>query len=291
MRMREKFYLRAYWWMIFMLLAAACPAAAQDRPLLSPDADIVPPGTLRVEAGFDFLQDVSYPLSGLSGDQTNLGVLDLRLGLGKIVEGELTGTVQSFLQIDSQGTSYVGLALPSANSTHDVGDFSLLTKIRILDEGDRHPALAFRFGVTMPNTNQALGIGNNSINVLSDAIMERHFGRLETYGSIGLAILTAPNAKTSQNDEARYGLAASYPLTKSLNLVSEVAGQQNTRPFGPSLVGTESRGQGRLGVQLVVGGFEWDAAAIAGIYRNDPHTGLTFGVSHDFQVFNRARTQ
>ena len=289
--MRVHSYCWAYLWMILLLPVAAFPARAQNRPLLSPDAEIVSPGTLRVQVGFDFLQRVSYPLSGLSGDQSNLGVVDLRLGLGKIVEGEFTGTARSFLQINSRGPSFVGLALPSANSTNDTGDFSLLTKIHILDEGERRPAMAFRFGVTMPNSNQARGIGNNSTNVLADAVVERHFGRLEAFGSVGLAILTAPNAKTTQNDELRYGLGASYPLTRSIHLVAEGAGQQSTRKIGPPLVGTESRGQGRLGVQIVVSGFTWDAAAIAGIYRNDPHTGFTFGVSHDFQVFGRARTQ
>jgi len=272
----------------FLVLAGASAARAQDRPLLSPDADTVPAGTLRGQVGFDFLQHITYPLSGLEGDQTNVGDLDLRLGLAKIVEVELNGIGQQFLQIDRQGPSFVALALPSATSTSDVGDFSLFTKIHIADETGIRPAFAFRFGFTMPNTNQARGVGNNATNVMAEGIAERHLGKLKTFGSLGLAILTAPNQKFTQNDELVYGLDAVYPVTKAVNLVAEAAGQYSTRSITPELVGTDSRGQGRLGVQVLAGGFQWDAALIAGIDRNDPHTGFTFGVSHDFHLFGSA---
>ncbi len=55
--------------LILLPLAMAPHTRAQDRPFLSPDADTVPTGTLRVQAGLDFLEHVSYPLSGLEGDQ------------------------------------------------------------------------------------------------------------------------------------------------------------------------------------------------------------------------------
>ncbi len=272
-------------------LAGAYPAFAQDRPFQSPDSEIVPPGVLRVEAGFDFLQHVSYPLSGLEGDQTNLGVIDLRLGLGKIVEVELTGPIREYLQIQSHGTSLIPLALPSADSTNDTGDFSLLTKIRIAGEAARRPELAFRFGLTLPNTNQARGIGNNSTNVSAEAIAEKHFRRLMAFGSAGLAIMTAPNEKFTQNDEILFGAGAAYPVGDRVKVVAEVAGRDSTRAITAALAGTESRGQGRLGLQIAVGGFNWDVAAVAGIYRNDPRTGFTFGVSRDFRLFDRAKTQ
>lgn len=273
------------------LLAVSCTAFAQDRPFQSPDAEIVPAGTLRVAVGFDFLQHVSYPLSGLVGDQTNIGVIDLRLGLGKIVEVEVTGPVREFLEIHSRGTSLVPLALPSVDSTNDTGDFSLLTKIRISGEGGRRPSTAFRFGFTMPNTNQARGIGNNATNILAETIAEKHFGRLIAFGSAGLAILTAPNEKFSQNDEISYGVGAIYPLASRIKLVAGIAGRYSTRGTSAAIAGTESRGQGRLGVQIAAGGFNWDVAGIVGVHRNDPRTGFTFGVSHDFRLFDRAKTQ
>jgi hypothetical protein len=273
------------------ILSVTASASAQNRPFIGPDPEIVAPGDLRVEAGFDFLQHVSYPLSGLSGDQTNVGVVDLRLGLAKMVEVQLTGNAREFLQIKHAAPSLVPLALPHVDSTSDTGDFSLLTKIRIAGEDRARPAFAFRFGFTMPNTNQARGLGNNAIDVSAEVIAGKHFGRLATFGSAGLAILTAPNEAFTQNDEILYGVGAGYPIWKQVKVVAEVAGRHSTRKITPALAGTESRGQGRLGVQIVTGGLTWDAAAIAGIYRNDPHTGFTVGVSHDFHIFGGKKAE
>jgi hypothetical protein len=276
-------------WYVVALFFAAPLCFAQNRPLVNPDAEIVPAGTLRVQVGFDFLQGVSYPLSGLSGDQTNLGVLDARLGLGRIVEVQLTGAIQDFLQVDQRDTPLVPLNLTGNNSTRDTGDYSLLTKVRLLSERGWRPAAAFRFGVTLPNTNQGRGIGNNVTNFTSEAILEHHVGKLRAFGSMGLAILSAPLSPDEQNDELLYGVGLTYPLTRRVSVVGGVAGRYSTRPVGTSLAGTESRAQGRFGVRILAGGFWWDAAGIAGVYPNDPRSGFTFGVSRDFRLFDRAR--
>lgn len=279
--------LRRLGWLVLLLCFAAPVCPAQNRPLLNPDAEIVPAGTLRLQVGFDFLQGVRYPLSGLTGDQTNLGVLDARLGLGRIVEVELTGAIQEFLQVDQRGAPLVPLQLTGVNSTRDTGDYSLLTKIRLLDERGWRPAAAFRFGVTLPNTNQSRGIGNNVTNFSSEAILEHRIANVRAFGSVGLAILSAPISPHTQNDELLYGVGLSYALTRRISVVGGIAGRYSPRAVDTNLAGTESRGQGRFGVQVMAGGFRWDAAGIAGINSNDPRSGFTFGISRDFHVFNR----
>jgi hypothetical protein len=274
----------------FLVLSAPRPAAAQDLPLQTADAEVMAPGMVRAQIGFDFLQDESFPLSGLSGDMTNLGVINMRTGLGSIVEIQVQGMIQEFLSIKQQGTSFVALNLPSSNSTSDVGDFSFYTKILLFKEGGRIPAFAFRFGYEMPNTNQARGIGNNATNIFAEWIAEKHFGKLAVFGDLGLGILTSPNALYSQNDELLYGLAFHYGLNKRVALVGEVNGRYSPRKLIPALYGTESRGQGRFGVEVNAGGMMWDLAAIGGLDKYDPHTGFTFGVSKDFQLFDRNKT-
>jgi hypothetical protein len=273
------------------LLIVANSAAAQDRPLQTADAEVVAPGSMRAEVGFDFLQDVTFPLSGLSGDLTNVSTVNIRTGIGKIVEIQVQGMIQEFLSIKQQGASFVTLDLPNSNSTHDIGDFSLWTKILILSEEGRRPAVAFRFGFEMPNSNQTKGIGNNATNIYSEAILERHFGKLTAFGDLGIAILTSPNALYSQNDELMYGAAFRYALNKRASLVGEVAGMYTPRKLTPALFGTESRGEGRLGVQIMAGGMIWDFAGIAGLTKNDPRTGFTFGVSKEIRLFDRTKIQ
>jgi hypothetical protein len=264
---------------------------AQDRPLQTADAEIVAPGSMRAEVGFDFLQDVTFPLSGLSGDLTNVSAVNIRTGIGKIVEIQVQGMIQEFLSIKQQGASFVTLDLPNSNSTHDIGDFSLWTKILLLSEEGRRPAVAFRFGFEMPNSNQTKGIGNNATNIYSEAILERHFGKITAFGDLGIAILTSPNALYSQNDELMYGAAFRYALNKRASLVGEVAGMYSPRKLTPALFGTESRGEGRLGVQIMAGGMIWDFAGIAGLTKNDPRTGFTFGVSKEIRLFDRTKIQ
>jgi hypothetical protein len=268
------------------LCIASSSARAQDHPLQTADAEVIAPGSVRAQIGFDFLQDANFPLSGLSGDLTNVGTVNIRMGVGKIVEIQIQGMVQEFLSIKNHGASFVELNLPGTNSTHDIGDFSMWTKIHLLDESGKRPSLAMRFGYGMPNSNQSRGIGPNATNVYGEAIIEKHFGRLAVFGDLGLAILTSPNVLYSQNDEILYGAAFRYPFNRRFTLVGEVNGRQSTRTIVPALVGTESHGQGRLGLQIFANGMYFDFAAIAGLTKNDPRTGFTVGVSKDFQLFN-----
>src|SRR5882762_2440941 len=129
------------------LCVFASASHAQDRPLCTTDVETVPAGDVRAEVGFDFLQDVGFPLSGLRGDETSVGVLNLRMGISKIAEIEIEGAIQNFMDVKSQGVSFVpNLKLTGVNSTHDTGDFVLSTKIRFFQPSGKRPGLAFRFG-------------------------------------------------------------------------------------------------------------------------------------------------
>jgi hypothetical protein len=101
-----------------------------------------------------------------------------------------------------------------------------------------------------------------------------------------VAILQAPAANFTQNDVLTFGAGFSLAAHRRVNMVGEVAGFHSTRTISPGLVGTESRSQGRFGLQIFAGGFQWDVAGIAGITRNSPRTGFTFGISRDFRWFD-----
>jgi hypothetical protein len=272
----------------FLLLAQlfVISVAAQDRPLQTPDTQTVPAGTLRAEVGFDFLQGINFPVSGLTGDLTSVANLDLRMGVGRIVEVQLEGAVQNFLDVKHQVPGITPIVLTALNSTHDVGDFSLYTKVRIWSESPRRPALAIRFGYMIPNSNQARGISTNTTNIFASLILQKHFWRLNTFGTAGVAILQAPGGTFSQNDVLTYGAAFIFPLHKRVNLAGEVYGRYNSRKITPVLTGTESRAQARGGFQIFAGGFQWDVAGIAGLTKRDASSGFTFGLSRDVRLFD-----
>src|SRR4029077_7653271 len=260
--------------------------SAQNRPLRPVDSETIPAGTLRTEIGFDFLQDVGFPLSGLRGDETSVGVVDLRMGVGRIAEIEVEGSIQNFLDVKSQGTSFVpNLSLTGVNSTHDTGDFTLATKVRLLKNDGLRPALAFKFGFVMPNSNQARGIGTNTTNVFAMIALQEQIQKLSVFGNLGIEILEAPNALFTQNDVLIYGGAFKYPIHRRINVVGEVNGLYSSRSVNDALVGTQSTGHARLGLQIVAGGFTWDLAGIRGLNKYDARSGFSFGLSKDFHLF------
>lgn len=275
-----------------VLVLSSSALVAQERPLRTTDAETVPAGDLRVQVGFDFLQDVNFPLSGLRGDETSVGVIDLRAGISKIAEIEVAGAIQNFLDVKSQGASFVpNLQLTGVNSTHDTGDFSLATKIRFFKPSGKKPGLAFKFGFIMPNSNQARGIGTNTTNVFALIALEEQIKKLKLLGDLGIEILQAPNALFTQNDVLVYGAGFSYPVHRRVNVVGEVNGLYADRTINNALLGTQSTGQARFGLQINAGGFTWDLAGIRGINKNDPRSGFTFGVTKDFHLFDYKRIE
>jgi hypothetical protein len=274
-----------------LLYSSASSVSAQQRPLRSPDAEVLPPGTMRFQVGFDFLQDVEYPLSGLSGDLTSVAVLGFRTSVGRMVELQMEGAVRSFLSVSRQVPSFVSPQLTTSNSTNDFGDISIFTKVRLWSEGARRPAFAFRFGYQMPTTNQVRGIGTNTSNLFTEVILQKHIGKLNLFGSIGVGILESPTANFTQNDVFLYGFGFLYPVHRRVNLLAEVYGRHSTRAISTDLLGTESRGQARFGLQILAGGFQWDFAGIAGLTNQSPRSGFTFGLSRDVRLFDYDRVK
>lgn len=270
------------------IISSAIFAFAQQRPLLTEDVDTTPEGAVRVSAGVDFLQNVKYPLSGLRGDQTSVGDIRISVGFSKNVEFQIEGTIQNFVAINS-ATSPSPIPLDVVgNSTNDTGDFTISTKIKLRNETDRLPAIGLKVGFQMPNTNQARGIGTNQINVFGKILAQKKFGsrnkanvsKVNLFGNIGLGIMTAPLERFTQNDVLLYGFAGIYRLTDRVNLVSEVNGRLSTRS-GDAPLGTESIGQFRVGTQIKASGLKFDTAAIFGLTKFSPRTGLTFGVTYE----------
>ena len=270
---------------LFVLVAGfVSRVQAQQRPLLTEDVDIIPPGTIRIEAGLDFLQDARFPVSGITGDLTRVGVIGINFGMGPNVEFQIEGVAQNVLSINSRGPSAIPLnLLPGANSSNDTGDFTLSAKFKLRNETRRGPSLGFRFGVQLPNSSQGTGIGLNQTNAFGSLLIGKRFGRdgrLNTFANVGIAILTAPTELFSQNDVITYGLAGIYRINRQFAIAAEVNGRANTRP-GNGPLGTESQSEARLGMQIRASGLRFDFAGIKGLTSFTHNSGFTVGVTYD----------
>lgn len=264
--------------------AFASLAQAQQRPLITEDVDIIPPGSLRLELGIDFTQRNRFPISGLNGDLTKVGVIGVSIGLSPNVELQIEGVAQNFLSINSFGTSQIPLNVDTrANSTNDTGDFTIWTKIKLRNETKRAPSLGFRVGVGLPSSNQARGIGVNQVNAYGMVLFGKKFGdngRVNAFGNLGIGILTSPLERFSQNDVLLYGLASIIRVNKKFNIAAEINGRANTRS-GTAPLGTEPYSEFRLGAQIKTSGLRFDVAGIAGLTKFSPRSGITFGVTYD----------
>ena len=271
--------------LIFVLLVCfAVLTQAQQRPLITEDVDIIRPGSIRIEAGIDFMQGAKYTVSGIRGDLTRVGVIGINFGMGPNVEFQIEGVAQNYVSINSRGVSAIPLELaPGINSTNDTGDFTLAAKFKLRNETRRGPSLGFRFGVQLPNSNEARGIGLNATNAFGSVLVGKKFGRdgrLNTFGNLGIAILTAPTELFTQNDVLTYGVAGIFRINKQFSVAGEVNGRANTRP-GNGPLGTESQAEARLGMQIRASGLRFDFAGIKGLTTFSPNSGFTVGVTYD----------
>lgn len=272
------------------ILVLSIAAFAQQRPLITEDIDTTPPGTVNIAVGTDFIQNAKFPLSGLKGDLTRVGDIRIRTGYSSNVEVQIEGVVQNFLAINSQsGNPAIPLNI-DGNSTNDFGDIMTSVKIRLRNETENLPAFGFKFGFQMPNSDEKRGIGTNQINIFTKLIAQKTFGKtqgkdpkLKVFGNIGLGIMTAPLERFSQNDVLLYGFAGIYRVTDSVNIASEVNGQISTQN-GPAPIGTESQGQFRIGTQIKASNLRFDTAAIFGLNKFSPRTGVTFGITYQSPV-------
>jgi hypothetical protein len=276
---------------IAFCLALAAAAKAQQRPLITDDIDITPPGSVSLGVGVDFLQNVKFPLSGLNGDLTRIADIRLRQGFASNVEVQIEGALRNYLAINSQTLPGPIPLNINGNSTSDFDDYTISTKIKLRNETGKLPAFGIKFGFQMPNTDQARGIGTNQINIFTKFIVQKKFGvaagrspKANIYGNLGLGIMTAPLSQFSQNDVLLYGLAGIFRINDRINLASEINGRVNTRS-GDAPLGTESMSQFRVGAQIKASGLRFDTAAIFGIGRFSPRSGVTFGVTYESPAF------
>lgn len=277
------------------MLASALGLSAQQRPLLTDDIDVTPAGSIEIGTGVEFLQNAKFPLSGLTGDLTRLGDIRLRTGFAPNVELQIEGTLQNFVAINNRTPSSIPLTVVG-NSTNDFDDITVSAKVKLRNETKNLPAIGLKFGFQLPNTDQAKGIGTNQINIFSKIIVQKKFGsvlnrtsKLNLFGNVGLGIMTAPLASFTQNDVLLYGIAGIYRVTGRINVVSEINGRANTRGGGAPL-GTESISQFRLGTQIKASGLRFDTAAVIGLTRYSPRSGIIFGVTYlSPSIFTPAR--
>jgi len=276
---------RLGWMTLVAGLLLSSPVAAQQRPLLTEDPEVVGSGLVLIEGGFDYGRDILYPVSGLKGNLLRLPILGVSVGLGPIVELQLDGGPYNKLSITNRLQAPLsGAVTATGDSTHDVEDLVVATKIRLVAETPSHPAFGVRFATRLPNASQESGIGLNTTDFHGQLLVGKTVQSIRIVGNFGLGILADPTNATNQNDVLDYGASVARAVKEGVEVVGEINGRWSTRSGTPP-PGTESRAAIRLGGRLTRGTVRLDAGIILGMTSYDPSFGFTVGATYVFKAF------
>jgi hypothetical protein len=269
---------------LMAVLSVAAGASAQQRPLVTEDPETIGAGLVLIEAGFDHQRAVFYPVSGLEGNLLRLPTLGVSFGLGPSAELQFDGGIYNRLSVTSRQAAPLSRELDfTGNTTSDVEDITVATKIRLAAERAGRPSIGVRFATRLPNAGNESGLGLDTTDFYVSFLIGKTVRSVRLVGNAGLGILGQPTDGHSQNDVLMYGLSLARAVQEGVELVGEINGRLDTREGEPP-PGTENRGTLRGGARVTRGTVRFDGAVIVGLTSRDTSFGVTAGLTWVFRV-------
>ena len=266
-------------------LLVAAPADAQQRPLVTEDPQTVGAGQVLIETGVDWMQGVTFPISGLRGDLVSGPTIGLSVGVGPIAEIQIDGSPYRQLRITERREAPLSAVLSlNGATTSAVDDFVIATKLRLLNEGRGRPAIGLRFATRLPNASNESGLGQDTTDFFASFLFGKTVARVRLVANAGVAIVGDPVVAARQEDLLTFGMSLAGRLGRGVELVSEYNGRMNLAASSP-VPGTENRGVARAGLRFSRGSLRLDAAALMGATSTDLDLGATAGLTWVFRAF------
>ena len=268
------------------VLSIASGADAQQRPLTTEDPETIGSGRVLLEAGLDYARGAEYPVSGLEGQLFRFPLIGVSFGLSSIAELQIDGGLYNRLSISSRNDApLASMVTATGDSTSSVEDFVIGTKVRLVPEGEAHPAIGFRFATRLPNASNESGIGLDTTDFFASLLFGKTVRSIRVVGNGGLGILADPTRGDRQNDVLTYGMSMARAVTNAAELVGEINGRLDVRDGEPP-PGTGSRGVFRLGARYTLGSWRGDASLAFGLTSSDPNVGFGVGFTYVFNAFS-----
>ncbi|HTX19599.1 MAG TPA: hypothetical protein VMG34_13165 [Bacteroidota bacterium] len=262
------------------LLCTAIPLHSQQYPINTETPTILPAGMSRAEIGVGHYFDQPFPLSGLEGTLTKLGILRFGFSYDGNVELQFDGTLLDILQVTSREPAFNSAIATTNNVTGDIGDFTLWTKFKLLSEYSHPVSLAIRFGVELPNASNESGLGIDEFDFYSSFLLEKHLSGIRFVLNAGLGILGDPTKLSEQHDTFIYGAGIYTPLAPTCNLVLEAAGRT-----GHQGIGVYRLANAKAGGDTEAWGVKWRLLGVLSFSRADNSRGAELDVGYDFRLF------
>ena len=270
---------------VLAVSAFAGSAFAQQRPLVTEDPEPIGAGRVLIEGGLDVAHDYQNPVSGLKGNLLSVPTIGISIGLSSIAELQIDGSVYNRLNISSRNPNapLASLLTVTGDSTHDVSNAVVATKIRMLAETASRPAVGIRFATKLPNASNEKGIDLDTIDFSGTLLIAKTVQSVRVVGNLGAGILTNPASGIGQNDVLLYGLSFARAVTQAAEIVGELNGRASMR--SSAIPGTESRAVMKLGGRFTRGPVRLDAGVFFGLTTIDPTIGFTAGFTYVFNAF------
>jgi hypothetical protein len=266
-------------------ILAARSATAQQRPLVTEDPEPIGAGRILIEGGLDYSTDQVYPVSGLQGDLLRVANVGVSVGISSIAEFQIDGGFYNRLKISQRTTGpLTGLLTVTGDETHDVEDFVVATKIRLLPESAKHPAFALRFATKLPNGENEHGISLDTTDFTASLLGAKTVQSVRLVGNVGVGILSDPTSGDRQNDVLVYGASFARAITDRAEFVGEINGRWSTRSGG-AFPGTETRSVLNVGGRYTRGSIRFDGSVFFGLTTLDPTIGVGAGFTYVLNAF------
>jgi hypothetical protein len=267
-------------------LASTRPAAAQQRPLITEDPEPIGEGRVLIEGGLDYAHEQTYRVSGLQGNLWRVPTIGVSVGISPIAEIQIDGGFYNRLTITNRDSAapLASALTVTGNSTHDVEDIVIGTKIRLVSEAPGRPAVGIRFATKLPNASNEKGLGTDTTDFFTSMLIAKTVQSVRVVGNLGFAILADPTRGDRQNDVVTFGLSFARAVTQQVEFVGETNGRKSVRRGDP-FPGTESRGLLKIGTRYTHASLRLDAGLLVGMTSNDPTVGFTTGFTYVFNAF------
>jgi hypothetical protein len=270
---------------VLVACALAAPAAAQQRPLVTEDPETIGGGRLLVEVGADYVRDIFLPASGFTGNIVKVPTVGVSVGLSSIAELQVDGALYQRMAITDKQPAPFGYKLRvEGDTTSDVDDLTIATKLKIVSERERRPSFGLRLATKLPNASNETGLGLDTLDFSATVLAAKTRGSTRYVANLGLAMLGDPLRGDRQFDVMIYGVSAAHALREGLEVVGEVHGHFQWAWDYPA-PGAESKATFRGGVRYTRGAGRIDAGLLVGTTSRDPGVGLTVGYTHVFDAF------
>lgn len=269
-----------------VLVGAAVPAIAQQRPLQTEDPETIGSGRILLELGADYKIDFSNRVSGLRGNLLAVPALGVSMGVSSIAEIQMYLGGYQKLSITGRDPAapFAHFLMIDGDTTDDLEDLQVGAKVRLVPEGTNRPSLGMRFSTRLPNAGNESGLGKDMQDFSTSVLIGKTIQSIRVVGNIGLLMIGNPTQPAAQDDLLFYNLSVARAISPAAEVVGEFVGRANFA--NTTTPGAEDRGMLVFGMRYTRGGVRVDSGIMLGLTPRDPEFGVTAGLTWVFNAIH-----